>query len=538
MQSVLRDKSLRFLLVLDFLSIIKGSLFEVYLMMTKKTKQVLWFSMLGLLFTGFSGLIFFTSIDGKGSLFSHFSPNIIHSEDQNLDITNNNTLHTVADDSSKWDEEIGYEDLFVDATSQNSFDDLGEQIAFLEKNYKKNPNAEIFELLVHAYLLNNQFDDAKLLVYGLTSQEQETLDQKLLFKIVLHSFSQTNPAEYELLVLLADKLYEEQKLPLDEYQYYQLLFSLSEGNYAEISGLVEALADTHYASFIQQITKNLQTFESFDKVAEYYLDGLMAHSLMNEGYFALAKKLALPILIEHPNYILPQQIMAYANFATHDYARAVEYFSQLLELDYQKKNVYLYYLGVAYYHLENYTESVVYLAQITDVQYLLDADRFLVLSYLKLWDQTKALHNWKRLFNHKNIKESDFYTFYQEAFWNFYLHGESSRYLQKDPELVKLYLSSCGDYVPSSSEVCTYGELGALALSKQYSKVDQAKLTKLAGKYQKPEFYLLLWEIYLINSEDTEQAIGNFMRALRLSSDPLAQNYLKEKILLASGLEE
>lgn len=57
--------------------------------------------MLGLLFTGFSGLIFFTSIDGKGSLFPHFSPNIIHSEDQNLDITNNNTLHTVADDSSK-----------------------------------------------------------------------------------------------------------------------------------------------------------------------------------------------------------------------------------------------------------------------------------------------------------------------------------------------------------------------------------------------------------------------------------------------------
>ena len=59
----------------------------------------------------------------------------------------------------------------------------------------------------------------------------------------------------------------------------------------------------------------------------------------------------------------------------------------------------------------------------------------------------------------------------------------------------------------------------------------------MAGKYQKPEFYLLLWEIYL-NSDDTEQAIGNFMRALRLSSDPLVQNYLKEKILLASGLEE
>ncbi len=237
---------------------------------------------------------------------------------------------------------------------------------------------------MHAYLLNNQFDDAKLLVYGLTSQEQETLDQKLLFRIVLHSFSQTNPAEYELLVLLADKLYEEEKLTLEEYQYYQLLFSLAEGNYDNISGLMEALSDTHYASFIQQIAQNLQTFESFDKVAEYYLDGLMAHSLMNEGYFALAKKLALPILIEYPDYILPQQIMAYANFATHDYARAVEYFSQLLELDYQKKNVYLYYLGVAYYHLENYTESVVYLAQITDVQYLLDADRFLVLSYLKL----------------------------------------------------------------------------------------------------------------------------------------------------------
>ncbi len=56
--------------------------------------------MIGLLLIGFLGMIFFTSIDGKESLFPHFTPNASQ-EDQTLDIATNTTFHTVAVDTSK-----------------------------------------------------------------------------------------------------------------------------------------------------------------------------------------------------------------------------------------------------------------------------------------------------------------------------------------------------------------------------------------------------------------------------------------------------
>lgn len=208
-----------------------------------------------------------------------------------------------------------------------------------------------FSLLLDAYVLNRQYHDAKMLIYKLSSQDQQALDKKLLFTIILQSFSQTTVRDYELVTLLAKKLYDDQEISSSEYAYYRLLFAITESDTSTIQDMISQLSGSKYTAFIKKVEQNYESLSNFEKAPSYYLDGLMAHTLMEEGYFALAKKKALSLAIQYPDYILPYQVLAYANFSTHDYARSVEYFSKLLELDYESKANYLYYLGVAHYYV-------------------------------------------------------------------------------------------------------------------------------------------------------------------------------------------
>lgn len=164
---------------------------------------------------------------------------------------------------------------------------------------------------------------------------------------------------------------------------------------------------------------------------------------MNQGFLAPAKKMALQLANQYPNYILPQQILANVDFMLGKWPSAASYFSQLLKLDPQEKNLYLYHLGVCYYQLGKYDDAVLYLAQITDNSILLDSDRYLILSYIALGEQHKVLNGRQRLLGYPSIKKSDFYSFFEEAFWKPYRLGQSSFYLQKDPKLVQSYLLVC-----------------------------------------------------------------------------------------------
>ena len=94
--------------------------------------------------------------------------------------------------------------------------------------------------------------------------------------------------------------------------------------------------------------------------------------LMNQGFLAWAKKMAIRLVNEHPDYILPHQILANADFIMWKRDSASRYFTDLLLLDRQEKSSYLYYLWICYYHLWDYSNAVLYLSQITDSQILLD----------------------------------------------------------------------------------------------------------------------------------------------------------------------
>lgn len=92
---------------------------------------------------------------------------------------------------------------------------------------------------------------------------------------------------------------------------------------------------------------------------------------------------------------------------------------------------------------------------------MLDGDRYLVLCYLAIGDQEKALKSWKRLLGQPQIKKSDFYSFFEEAVWKPYRRGETSSYLEKDPQLVQSYLRLCEKRLKNTDQhTCQYGKVG------------------------------------------------------------------------------
>ena len=82
---------------------------------------------------------------------------------------------------------------------------------------------------------------------------------------------------------------------------------------------------------------------------DYYFDTLVSLELFNQWFFQPAKVLALSSLTKNSGYILPYQILAYANFLTNSRDTSIEYLKKLVDLDPNNAEKYQFLMWVAYY---------------------------------------------------------------------------------------------------------------------------------------------------------------------------------------------
>lgn len=505
--------------------------------MKKSRRAVVWYVLLGIWI--FSRIVFLF-LDAKGykipwnDISSYFS---FHKK-----------IHTNSD--IIWEPQLSEDDLeflswfLQDNTRLTTKDAEGlwnikEKIVILEQLFAQQKNLDVIKMLIDAYMLNNQYDKAKKLYNSLPERIQSYLDPWILFKIGVNSFSQTNETEYSSLKRLLGQFHQDWIFSNEEYLYYQVAFELIDGEYETAQIDMQGLSWTKYQDFADAIQSAFAQYESLKDVPDYYKDGLVAYQLMNQWFLAWSKKIAIRIVNEHSDYILPYQILANVDFLTEKWNSASRYFHQLLELDPQEKSSYLYYLGICYYHLEDYSNAVLYLAQITDQDIMIDSDRYLVLSYIKLWENTRVFAGWQRLLWYKTIKPADYYSFFEEAFWKPYRKWKTSSYLEKNSKIVQDYLTSCPlNLKGDDAQICTYWQLGLFALENSLINADlQLQLSRFARKYAKPEFFQYLWEIQLLKWENSE-ASASFMRALWLTKETEEKNHLKQRILAANEIEQ
>lgn len=427
----------------------------------------------------------------------------------------------------------------ISLESLETLETLKEKIQLLEQIFQQQQDKKNAELLITSYLLDNQFDKAKKLYLSLPEEIKNQLPNDIFFKISINTFSQTSDTEYQQTKALLNQLYKQKIFSDLEKNYYSTVFNLVEHHYDEAKTKLKLLNGSKYQAFWNAINSAFSQYQALKDVPEYYQDGLIAYQLMNQGFLAPAKKMALQLTNKYSDYILPQQILANVDFILGKRASAASYFSQLLKLDPQEKNLYLYHLGVCYYQLEKYDDAVLYLAQITDNSIMLDSDRYLILSYIALGEENKVLNGWQRLLGYPSIKKSDFYSFFEEAFWKPYRLGQSSLYLQKDPKLVQSYLLACQRKLTwEDTQICSYGELGLKVQKKELSDTNlESQISRFARKTPKSEFFQLLWELAL-EAWDQEKATTSFMKAIWITKDQSERSYLKKLILKANALEE
>lgn len=422
--------------------------------------------------------------------------------------------------------------------SEDILTPLKEKITFLEWEYEREKNFKWGSLLLEAYLLDHQYLQAKKSFEAFPQAVKKEFSADSYFKILLKSISPTEEKEYWLLKRYFQSLQAQNIFTPEEHNYYQSLFAIVEGKYEELRATLAELSHTQYQSYAQQITSAFAQYEQMQDVPAYYQQGLLAFQLMQEGQYALAKKLAIPLVNSYPNYILPYQVLANTDFVLGKYESSLAYFEQLLKIDYQQKNNYLYHLGILNYQLWNFTEAVLYFSQITDQNLMLDGDRYLVLSYLALQDDEKALKSWKRLLGQPQIKKSDFFSFFEEAVWKPYRRWEVSWYLSKDPKLVQNYLKLCEKKLKNTDQhTCQYGKVGIQIHQSPSTKAWLFKqVAPLAKKYPQAGLYQVLWDI-AVENQQISTATEWYMKALALSEERVEKTLLKDKIIDINRLD-
>ena len=339
-------------------------------------------------------------------------------------------------------------------------------VSFLQKVFDTTQDPQIMNLIVQTLINEYQFVNAKQFIEGLSAQQLTQLDPLLHLQVLFNSFSLSSPNALDALVALVDDYYGAGSISLEQKNWYYGVTLLMRRNYTGFFDLARTYQQLSHTAVASRLTSLQQQISKQSDMPLYYFDALVGVELFNQGFFQASKVLALYVLGQDKNYILPYQLLAYANFLTASWDASVEYLYILLSLDAAALARYDFLMGIAYYWNEDYERSVLKLSQVKNVMYSLDVDRYLVLNYLKLGQVEKLLSAWQRVLGHETLQTSDFFNYFYEVFFLPYSKGDDYMLYTQNPRLAENYLVHCFQVLQGAEQaVCEYGSIG-LSLAK------------------------------------------------------------------------
>ncbi|MDR2416344.1 MAG: hypothetical protein LBD75_07285, partial [Candidatus Peribacteria bacterium] len=298
-----------------------------------------------------------------------------------------------------------------------------DSLSFLQKVFEKTQDAQVMNAIVQTMINEYQFVAAKQFIEMLTDMQRSQLEPSLHLKVAFNTFSLSSSSAFTALSSLLQHYTEKNLIASDEAVWYEGLLALMKRDYERFFQLAPSFQNASYKQFASQLTTfKTQIAHQIDMPA-YYFDTLTAVELFNQGYFQIAKVLALYAMTQDKTYILPYQLLAYANFLTNSRDAAVEYLTTLLSLDIAHQEKYNFLIGIAYHRNKKYEASVLKLSQVKGEEYRLDVERYLALNYVQLRQPVKLLSTWQKMLGFHQLKKSDFFTYFYEVFFAPYRQG-------------------------------------------------------------------------------------------------------------------
>ena len=418
---------------------------------------------------------------------------------------------------NNWNSQIVLEDIISsDELDINTLESENDE--FLQAVFKKTKDTKVMNLIVETYLSEYQFVKAKKFIESLSEAYSEDLDPLLNLRVVFNSFALTSNTSNSTLKTLVEDYKLKNKISEEDRLWYLWVVALMQKDYDHFFELANSFTlESH-----KNLASKLQWYK--DQIAkqmwmpDYYFDTLVALELFNQGLFQPAKVLALYSLQQNSNYILPYQILAYANFLTNSRDTSIEYLRKLIDIDPNNAEKYRFLMWIAYYWDEKYEQSVVMLSLVKKQSLRIDAERYLIRDYIYLDQKTRLISIWNKMLWYDNLVSSDFYTYFYEAFYRPFAEWTSYQIFAYDSELANKMIRVCSMKLSDEEKaVCNYWMIGKNVALWQYEWLEES-LLKLATEYPQWYLYQALWEYYL-QQWDTEKAKAYLLKAVSMTKN-------------------
>lgn len=405
---------------------------------------------------------------------------------------------------------------------------------FLQKVFEETRDVKVMNLIIETYLNEYQFIKAKRFIENLPEVYSEEINPSLYLRVAFNSFSLSSKTFGSNLNTLVEKYANNQSISAEEKIRYKWVLELMQQNYDSFSELSKWFTTESHKLFASKIQWYKDQTSKQMWMPWYYFDTLVALELFNQWLFQPAKVLALSSLQQNSKYILPYQVLAYANFLTNSWDTAIEYFKKLTDLDPNNSEKYRFLMWIAYYRNEKYEQSVLMLSMIKDEKLRLDAERYLIRDYLLLDQKNKLISSRWKLLWYDDLVASDFYTYFYEAFYRPYSEWSQYQIYAFDTDLAEKILRVCNLRLSWEDKViCNYWSIGKSIALWQFDWLESSLLS-LAVSYPQSYLYHALWEYY-INQWDFVKAKAYLIKAVSMAQKRWEVSQIKK--LLQSTLQ-
>lgn len=411
-------------------------------------------------------------------------------------------------------------------TSKDKKTKAAQDLEALKKIYEVNKSEDILKQIIEKQAQNYQFNDAIENIKQLSNPEEKIEPQLYLYIAINSSALKVgDPQSINTIMQVVDSFKTQGRIDNDDAVFYQWLKEIWNRNYNQALIYRETIQKAEYKTTIAAFREAISGHKTEKSIPTEYTDGLVSLTALKNGYFNIARKIAVECIDKNQKYILPYQILAYSHFLSNNWDTAIEYFLQLADFDTSNKDMYKFLIGSSYYRKGEYSSSVLYLNQVKKTN-LSDTMRYLVQDYLQLNTLDKAKGIRTLLGKQNDISPSDFSLYFYSILYKSYFSMDSIT-VGKYKELTDIFIQNCIDRYPEN-DVCIYGQFGKAALENTID-VNLGQYTQLAQRYNMSYLHHILWD-YFTKTKDIKKAQESYAKAFALTEDGNEKTVLRQKI--------
>ena len=398
---------------------------------------------------------------------------------------------------------------------------------FLQKIFKETWDPKIMNTILETYISEYQFTKAKKFVESLSETYFSQINPLLYLQICFNSFSLSSNTTSETLRWIISNYQSNWKITDDDAMRYEWVIYLMNKDYDKFFEISSWFTSQSHISLVSRLNDYKDQIKTQMWMPDYYFDTLVALELFNQWLFQPAKVISLSSLSKDPNYILPYQVLAYANFLTNSRDTSIEYLKKLTELDPDNVEKYRFLMWIAYYWNNEYEQSVLMLSQIRDDKLRLDTERYLIRDYIILEQRSKLISSWSKLLWYENLVSSDFYTYFYETFYHPYAEWKWFDLYLYDRDLADKMIRVCSMKLWREEQVvCDYWEIWKDIALWRFDSLEQSILN-LVAEYPQWYLYQALWDYY-IQQWDLEKAKVYLLKAISLTHEKSERSQIKK----------